>query len=80
MAAVPATPFPVWLGAHGLVGPSLAGLGSRMYIAGMLPNAPENLMHWAKDPKSINAKTAMPALGVTAHDAADIGAYLLSLK
>jgi cytochrome c len=67
-------------GAHGLVGPSLAGLSSRMYIAGMLPNVPGNLMRWVKDPKSINEKTVMPNLGVTTQDAADIGAYLYSLK
>jgi cytochrome c len=67
-------------GAHGLVGPPLAGFGNRMYIAGILPNAPDNLMHWVKDPKSINAKTVMPNLGVSAQDAADIGEYLYSLK
>jgi cytochrome c1 len=66
--------------AHGLVGPPLAGLGSRTYVAGMLPNEPNNLMHWIKDPKSVNEKTVMPNLGVTAQDAADIGAYLYSLK
>jgi cytochrome c len=67
-------------GAHGLVGPSLAGLSSRMYIAGVLPNVPGNLMRWVKDPKLINEKTVMPNLGVTTQDAADIGAYLYSLK
>jgi cytochrome c2 len=67
-------------GAHGLVGPSLAGLSSRMYIAGMLPNEPGNLVRWVKDPKSVNEKTVMPNLGVTTQDAADIGAYLYSLK
>jgi cytochrome c len=67
-------------GAHGLVGPSLAGLSDRMYIAGMLPNVPGNLVRWVKDPKSINEKTVMPNLGVTTQDAADIGAYLYSLK
>jgi cytochrome c len=67
-------------GAHGLVGPPLNGFGSRMYIAGMLPNAPGNLMRWVRDPKSVNEKTVMPNLGVTGQDAADIGAYLYSLK
>jgi cytochrome c2 len=67
-------------GAHGLVGPSLAGLSNRMYIAGVLPNAPGNLVRWVKDPKSIKEKTVMPNLGVTTQDAADIGAYLYSLK
>jgi cytochrome c len=66
--------------AHGLVGPSLGGFGNRMYIAGILPNAPANLSRWVQDPKSINEKTVMPNLGVTAEDAADIGAYLYSLK
>ncbi|HMF78537.1 MAG TPA: c-type cytochrome [Bryobacteraceae bacterium] len=72
--------IPGIVGAHGLVGPSLAGLGSRMYIAGMLPNAPGNLVRWVKNPKSINEKTVMPNLGVTTRDAADIGAYLYSVK
>src|SRR5690349_22235630 len=64
--------------AHGLVGPPLTGVRDRMYIAGMLPNAPENLIHWIRDPKSINPKTAMPSLGLSQHDAADIAAYLYS--
>jgi cytochrome c2 len=67
-------------GAHGLVGPSLAGLSRRMYIAGVVPNEPSNLVRWVKDPKSVNEKTVMPNLGVTTQDAADIGAYLYSLK
>jgi cytochrome c len=66
--------------AHGLVGPSLGGFGNRMYIAGILPNAPVNLSRWLRDPKSVNEKTVMPNLGVTTQDAADIGAYLYSLK
>ena len=72
--------IPGVVNAHGLVGPSLAGFGSRMYIAGILPSAPDNFSRWVRDPKSINQKTVMPNLGVTAQDAADIGAYLYSLK
>jgi cytochrome c2 len=72
--------IPGVVNAHGLVGPSLAGLGDRMYIAGVLPNAPENLSRWLRDPKSINEKTVMPNLGINPRDAADIGAYLYSLK
>lgn len=49
-----------------------------MYIAGMLNNEPDNLMHWIRDPKSVNPKTAMPVLGLSAQDAADIAAYLYS--
>ena len=67
-------------GAQGRVGPSLAGLGSRIYVAGSLPNQPANLVHWIRDPHSVNEKTVMPNLGVTAHDATDIAAYLYSLR
>lgn len=62
--------------ARGLVGPPLTGLGARMYVAGMLQNNPENLIHWIRSPKSVNEKTAMPNLGVTQQDATDIAAYL----
>ena len=64
--------------AHGLVGPPLTGLRNRMYVAGMLPNTPDNLMHWIRFPKQVNAGTAMPELGVSAGDAADIAAYIYS--
>jgi cytochrome c len=64
--------------AHGLVGPPLTGVRDRMYIAGMLNNRPENLIHWIRDPKSVNPKTAMPVLGLSQQDAADIAAYLYS--
>lgn len=64
--------------AHGLVGPPLNGVRDRMYIAGMLNNEPDNLVHWIRDPKSVNPNTAMPALGLSQRDAADIAAYLYS--
>jgi cytochrome c len=67
-------------GAHGLVGPPLAGIGRRLYVGGSLPNEPANLEHWVRDPHSVNEKTVMPNLGVTARDATDIAAYLYSLK
>jgi cytochrome c len=73
--AVPGIP-----GAHGLVGPSLAGIANRVYVAGSLPNQPANLEHWVQDPHSVNEKTVMPNLGVTSQDATDIAAYLYSLK
>lgn len=67
-------------GAHGLVGPSLAGLKGRMYVAGSLPNQTENLAHWIQDPHSVNEHTVMPNLGVTKQDALDITAYLYSIQ
>jgi cytochrome c2 len=67
-------------GAHGLVGPPLSGVGSRLYVAGMLHNTPDNLARWIEHPKSINDRTLMPELGVSAQDATDIAAFLYSLK
>ena len=65
--------------ARGLVGPPLTGLRNRMYIAGMLPNSPDNLQRWIHNPKDVNPNTAMPALGVSDRDAADIAAYIYSI-
>lgn len=66
--------------AQGLAGPPLTGIASRIYIAGVLQNTPENMMQWIRNPKAVDEKTVMPNLGVTASDAADIGAYLYTLK
>ena len=72
--------IPGVVGADGLVGPPLAGIASRSYIAGVLPNAPENMLRWIQDPKGVDAKTAMPNTGVTPSDARHIAAYLYTLK
>lgn len=66
--------------AHGLVGPPLTGIKNRMYVAGVLPNTPENIVQWIRNPKEFHQKTAMPVLGVTPQDANDIAAYLYSIK
>ena len=66
-------------GANSLVGPPLAGIGGRMYIAGVLTNTPQHLVRWIQDPPSVDSATAMPNVGVTARDARDIAAYLYSL-
>ena len=68
--------IPGVVGANGLVGPPLAGIASRSYIAGVLPNAPDNMLRWIRDPKGVDAKTAMPNTGVTPSDARHIAAYL----
>lgn len=59
-------------GANGLVGPPLTGIKDRMYIAGMLQNTRENMATWILDPKAVNDRTAMPKLGVSPEDTADI--------
>lgn len=67
-------------GANGLVGPPLTGIAQRAYIAGVLPNAPDNLVRWIEDPKKVDSLTAMPNVGVTPTDARDIAAYLYTLR
>ena len=67
-------------GANGRVGPSLRQMPKLTYVAGVLPNTPENMMRWIQDPKGVDEKTAMPNLGVTPDEATDIAAYIYSLK
>lgn len=67
-------------GADGLVGPPLAGIASRSYIGGVLPNAPDNMLRWIRDPKAVDSLTAMPNTGVTPSDARHIAAYLYTLR
>jgi cytochrome c len=72
--------IPGIIGAHGLVGPSLAGIRARVYVAGSLDNNASNLQRWIEDPHAINVNSAMPKLRVTPEDAADITQYLYSLE
>ena len=62
------------------VGPPLAGIGRRTLIAGRVPNTPEQLQRWIRDPQHLKPGTAMPDLEVGAQDAADIAAYLGTLR
>jgi cytochrome c2 len=66
--------------ARGRVGPPLTGFGSRGYIAGELPNTPENLVAWVVHPQRVEPGTAMPELGVTPAEARSIAAYLYPLN
>jgi len=66
--------------AHGLVGPPLTHFARRSYIAGMLPNTEANLHRWIENPQDVVPGNAMPDLGVTPQDAADITAYLYTLR
>jgi cytochrome c2 len=67
-------------GARGQVGPSLAGIASRSYLAGKLPNTPPNMIRWIREPQEVQPGTAMPELGVTEQDGKDIAAYLYTLR
>jgi cytochrome c len=56
------------------------GIANRIYIAGMLPNTPENMMTWIQAPQEVNQHTAMQNMGVTEPEARDIVGYLYTLK
>jgi cytochrome c len=65
--------------AKGKVGPPLNDFAVRTYIAGELPNSPDNLRHWIRNPHSVEQHTAMPEMGVSEKDSKDIAAYLYTL-
>jgi cytochrome c2 len=66
--------------ANGNVGPPLARIGDRTYIAGMLRNTPANLVRWIREPQAVIPGNAMPNMGVSEADARDIAAYLYTLR
>jgi len=66
--------------ARGHVGPPLAAFGRRSYIAGHLPNRPDTLARWIAEPAALVPDTTMPSMGVSAGDARDIAAYLMTLE
>jgi cytochrome c2 len=67
-------------GAGGMVGPPLGQVSQRVFIAGVLPNEPDNMIRWIENPPAIDPQTAMPNTGVTMRDARDITAYLYTLR
>jgi cytochrome c2 len=66
--------------ARGQVGPPLAGVAGRIYLAGLLPNTPANMVSFIRDPRRHHPASAMPDLGVTETHARDITAYLGTLQ
>lgn len=60
----------------GQVGPSLVGIEGRRFLAGEIPNTPDNMVRWIMGPQAIRPGSAMPNLGVTRDDAQDVMAYL----
>jgi zinc transporter ZupT len=57
-----------------------SAIGTRGFIAGVLPNTPQNMVRWLRHPQAVSPKSAMPDLGVTEPDARDIAAYLSTLR
>ncbi|MBW3600139.1 MAG: c-type cytochrome [Planctomycetes bacterium] len=65
--------------ATGRVGPRLHEIQEKAYIAGVLPNSPQHLIYWIRNPRAAAPRTAMPDLNVSERDARDIAAYLYSI-
>jgi mono/diheme cytochrome c family protein len=66
------------VGPESHAGPTLIDWAKRRYIAGTLPNTPENLARWVVDPQRIVPQTLMPDLGVAEDHARVIADYLLA--
>jgi cytochrome c oxidase subunit 2 len=65
----------------GTLGPDLTHVGSRRTLgAGLLPNRPDALVAWLRDPVRLKPGVKMPNLGLTDSEARSLAAYLLSLR
>ncbi|MGH7510864.1 MAG: cytochrome c oxidase subunit II [Gemmatimonadales bacterium] len=61
----------------GMVGPNLANIGARSYLAaGTLKNTDENLARWIREPQAIKKGVLMPNLGLTEDEARALVAFL----
>ena len=61
----------------GMIGPNLANVGARTYIAaGTLKNTDENLARWIQNPQLIKQGVLMPNLGVKPDEARSLVAFL----
>lgn len=65
--------------ADGNVGPPLEHAGRRVYIAGVLPNTPDNMIRFIRAPQAVDPLSAMPDLGLNEPHARDIVAYLYKI-
>jgi cytochrome c1 len=67
-------------GAEGHIGPPLDHMGLRTIIAGFLPNTPENMRAWLRNPQAAVPGNAMPNMELKDDEAKDITAYLYTLR
>ncbi|MEX2373489.1 MAG: cytochrome c oxidase subunit II [Dehalococcoidia bacterium] len=68
-------------GAVGVIGPDLTHLASRNTIAsGTLPNTPEALADWLRDPPAIKPGSLMPDLNLSEEQIEQVVAYLQTLE
>lgn len=65
--------------ARGNVGPSLDRIARRIYLAGRVPNHPDDMAQWIRAPQRFDPRTQMPDLQVSEAHARDMVAYLYTL-
>jgi cytochrome c1 len=58
----------------------LQGISDQVYLAGVLPNTPENMAAFIRAPQQTDPRTAMPDMGVSEKQVRDMVAYLYQLK
>jgi cytochrome c len=68
------------LGAGGDAGPSLQYMGRLSYIAGSIPNQPENMIRFLQNPPAVKPGTLMPALGISDDEARHMAAFMYTLR
>uniref|UniRef100_Q01PD2 Cytochrome c oxidase subunit 2 n=1 Tax=Solibacter usitatus (strain Ellin6076) TaxID=234267 RepID=Q01PD2_SOLUE len=67
--------------AHGTFGPDLTHLMSRDTIAsGAVPNSPENLRQWIRNPDAMKPGCRMPAMNLGEREISAVAAYLETLR
>jgi cytochrome c2 len=64
----------------GVVGPPLAGMARRGFIAGQLPNKPGVMVAFLQNPPALLPQTGMPNVGLTSEEARHMAAYLYTLE
>ncbi len=64
----------------GRLGPSLAGFDDVGLIAGQLPNRPDMLAAFVRNPPAVKPGSAMPPMPVSWQEAEDIASYLYGLN
>jgi len=66
---------------RGRVAPDLTHVGSRTTLAaGTVPNTPENLTQWLKNPQTVKKGVLMPDIGLSSDQIKHLTAYLEGLK
>jgi cytochrome c553 len=64
----------------GHIGPPLRGVQRRAYLAGGLPNTPEQMVELIRFPDRARPGTLMPNLRVSEPDARELAAFLYTLR